>query len=295
MLKKIILLAFILLTLGGCRVRISDDLTESPPVETPQDEYIEEVPEDAPNYDEYVSLPYIQAAHDALSPLELQIETEDARRSATEAIYESDENPTALQSYELENNVITIELPAEVYDDAVIGADGGVVGLIAAYSTLLRQGVNSIFPCQLKYVYTETASDLVTAGRGSVLYQLITNAGGINVSSRLAPAALHVTADWVVRRNPDLIVKFVNDGTSHHETIQSLTSRPDWGTIEAVRNGGIILFSENILEHEETKLAATLLIAATLYPELFEGIDVTGAVSGLIAYTEGILIYIYNN
>jgi len=329
-----------LLTFSGCRYRISiDEADTSPDYTPPQIIYAQYLPEETtdppddipeeitmpdvtpslpdikedPPYDEppqeepppieYVALAHIEATTDDFSPLTIEIEVEDARQYGTEETTENPantENAVGIEAYGEADNRVTIEQAADIDGDVAIGDEGGVVGLIATYSTILRQGVNSIFPCQLLYVYCETPEDLVTVGRGSVMYQLMVDSGGLNVSTRLTADMLAVDAGWVVRRNPDVIVKFVdnavlgNNVTNTHaaaELALSLTARPDWGVISAVRNNRIILLSGQMLESEETRLAAQLLIAQLLYPELFSGIDVNGAVVGLLGGLSGIHIY----
>jgi len=321
-------LLIILMGLGGCRYRISLDESHSPPsVEThlpiqyaqdlpeeppdshivPPDEMTKPDPEVKPPDDEteppleYIPVVYVDAIVDDFSPLVVEIEDDEARRYGTEDT-ETPENDDHIIGVEADEeneveNIITIEQPSDVDDDAVIGADGGVVGLITTYSTLLRQGVNSIFPCQLLNIYAETPEELVTVARGSEIYRLMEDSGGINVSSRLTADGLAVTADWVVRRNPDIIVKFVdgsvlgNGITSTHaasDMLASMMARPDWSAIEAVRNNRIILLSEQMLDTEATRLSAQLLIAYMMYPELFDGININSVVARLMEDMDGI-------
>lgn len=306
-----------ILTFSGCRYRILYDLADNTPYQmaqiydTPEEmaEYTDNIPADntAPNPEtidpsamDYEIAQYFDANPDNLSLITMEIHQEEANRYATEEGADA-QNPTGVQTQQ-QYNTINLQLPAETQDDVVIGGGDGIVGLIATYSTLLRQGVNTIFPCQLMYIYTETSEDLVTISRGSEIYQMMTNAGGLNVSSRLSPDNLSVTTDWVIGRNPDIIVKFVDDTilgneiTGTHaasQALYSIISRQGWGAINAIQNNDIILFSEQMLELEETRLAAKLLIAYFMYPQLFEGVDTHGAVAGLMGEMVG--IHIYNN
>ena len=326
------MMVIIIFILGGCRYRISHDEVEVPPPETPSIAHIQEPPEEIteqpepPDYmpdditlpepeitqtdtqdeppTDYVSAPYVEATEDNFSPLIMELEQEDARRYGTEEIdgFENDETPigTEADEYTEPEHIVTVEQPKDIEGEAVIGTEGGIVGLVATYSTILRQGVNSIFPCQLLNIYAETTDELVTVLRGSDLYQLMLDSGGLNVSSRLTASNLTVTADWVVRRNPDIIVKFV-DGTvlgsgiaSTHtasDVAAGMIARPDWGAMEAVRNNRIILLSMQMLDIEASRLAAQLLIAQMMYPELFEGIDINGTIAELMSETEGFYFY----
>ncbi|MCL2190287.1 MAG: hypothetical protein FWC16_14780 [Defluviitaleaceae bacterium] len=286
--KKLAIFLFILLALSGCRYRIS--LEEN-------DEYTS-----AEYTPEYTPEPYIEATPDEFAPLPIEVETQDARSYAALPI-ENDDYAIGYEAppYQEADHTITAPQPAITESEVVLGGDYGIVGLIAAYSTVLRQGVNTIFPCQLKTVYVETTSPLTTVARGSQMYQLIIYAGGLNVSTRLSAENLTVTADWVVRRSPDVIVKFADaavlgSGISHTHFAAAITreikERPDWSALTAVHDNRVLILSEQMLDSEEAQLAAKILIASLLYPELFENIDINYTAANLLSSTSGIFFYL---
>jgi len=266
---------------------------EAPPTpDQPPPEEIEDEPEQET---------HIEAETDSLSPLSMEIEYEDAHQYATQEGETEDTSQGTQTAYEEAADTITIEIPAEPEEEgqAVLGDDGGVVGIVADYTTLLRQGVNTLFPCQLLYIYTEIPQDLTTVARDSDIYRLMASAGGINASTRLTPDRLTVDADWVVRRNPDIIVKFVAEnilGSSITTTgpatdlRAAISSRENWNQIEAIRTNSIILLSTQMLESDEARLAAKLLISRMMYPELFANMDVDTLVAELLRGMDGIHI-----
>ena len=327
LLRVCVILLTTLLLLNGCRVRLHTDSATPYTQATPPPEYeyvpmeeIEEIlppPEPPPaDYDitppespeeeetEYTPPPYIEAYEDDFSPEIVEVVSEDPRQYASGYC---DMYDTATVGVQAENdddaNIITINTPAEydIEEQAVLGDDGGVVGIVDENTALLRQGVNTLFPCQLLYVYCETATDLVTVGRGSTMYQLMVSAGGVNVSTRLTSDRLAVSEDWVIRRNPDVIVKFVDSavlgsGVSSlnraMDVRAAIASREDWGTIEAVRNNRIILFSEEMLNTDESRLAVKLLVSRMMYPELFAEMDVDSVVFELIGRMDGVHVLV---
>jgi len=293
---------FASLALAGCRHRIARDEAENYFEEIAHYAQLPAEPEPDPYDDEQKESPTefdntnIEATVDNLSPFFVEIEGEDARRYATQAADDANNSESAAAN-EHGESTIEIERPADYEGDAAIGDEGGIIGLIATYSPILRQGVNSMFPCQLLYVFVETTQDFVTIARGSDIYQLVAGSGGVSVSSRLPADNLIVAADWVVRRNPDAIVKFV-DSTILGSSITSplaatnlahaITQRPDWQATTAARNNKILLLSEQMLHQETTRLAAQLLIAQMLYPDLFEDIDINNIIASLLSETTGI-------
>jgi|GEM_PF-1753855 len=335
-----IIVCIVFMLFGGCRYRIFVDdvydeaIVPPPTIEIPVDDVTETVaePEDILNVQNDPAMPYemdeddtedkhdenedtedemlenisddvvIDAVGTISAPFTVEVITDDVRRYGTDASEVSnDVNIIGIGADDEDiDDVLSAEQPSDIEGDAVIGDTGGVLGLMSTYSAILRQGVNSMYPCQLLYVFCETSDDLVTVLRGSERYQLIVASGGMNVSTRLSTDRLQVAADWVVRRNPDAIVKFVDDfilGTSVYNTLAAseqaalMRARPYWGSINAVRSHRMLLLSNDMLAFEETRLAAQLLIAHMLYPELFEHVDVDAAVMGLLAYFSGILFY----
>jgi len=295
-----------LLLLAGCRTRLFD---EAPPPDEPQ---AYEAPEQPSEPEE---TPYIAAEPDALALLPIEVPQEDAHRYATAPLDPADEpnhepDPSQPEPIgiaipdppEEPPHIVTTQAPEEEPDEepeetqAVLGADGGVIGIVADYTGLLRTGVNTLFPCQLRYVFAETTEPLVTVPRGSDIYQLMIAAGGQNISTRLAADRLTVEADWVVRRHPDVIVKFTaptvlgNQITTPDAAMAqraTMLAREGWYTLEAVREGRVLLFSQQMLETDGARLAVKLLVSRALYPELFDNMDVDSVVAELTAHLSG--------
>jgi len=311
------------LTTSGCRYRILHEYYEaeeqitdvylppaampSPPPEVspipstpmPAAGLYDTPTDDQPEPTEPILLTYIEAAADNHSPLTFEIENDDARQYSTEAD-ESPEMSAGIESpADISGNTLSLE---EVADDgqSTLEEQGGVVAIVTDHSALLMHAVGSLFPCQMYYIYAETAVDHVTVGRGSVIYQLMANAGGVNISTRLSNERLTVTDDWVVSRNPNVIVKFtestilgneITDIYAANEARRSIAARPGWGYIDAVVNNRIILLSEQMLESEETRLAAKLIISHMMYPALFSELDVDSLIAELMDGMTGVHVF----
>ncbi len=78
---------------------------------------------------------------------------------------------------------------------------------------------------------------VMTAGRGSFLSELIRLAGGRNVGDDVETEYYAVSSEWVVSRNPDVILclYMAQQGTPH----QQVASRQGWSTVAAVRSGRV--------------------------------------------------------
>jgi len=298
-----------LLIFSSCRYRLYNDNIEVsfsdalPPDNIPTSLSSEDISEDESleYYEELTPLTYIEAIPNELSPLTLEIVNEDARQYGSEDSEFSEGNVGVGNLDSVTSNIVYFEELIDDGDSASTLADGGgVVAIITSHSAMLNQAIGSLQPCQMYNIYAETVTDYVTVNRGSSIYQLMVNSGGLNVSSRLTPDRLTVTDDWVINRNPDIIVKFVDSTvlgsgvTDTHVASElrfAIISRAGWGAIEAISNNRIILLSEQMLESDETQLVAKLLISRLMYPTLFSDIDIDSLIDELMGQTEGVYVY----
>ena len=176
---------------------------------------------------------------------------------------------------------------------------------LSYYTVLLEQRAGSLFECQRINVYFETQEELVTIHKSSPIHDLILQSGAYDVSARLLPEKLRVQEDRVVRKNPDVIVKAVGHSVlgrevlSDHEAkaiFESIRRRNGWTEINAVKNGHILILSEELLDPAYFQVAAMLLIAKTGNEALFEDVDMDRAIEMLGEEATGVLptgIYYY--
>jgi iron complex transport system substrate-binding protein len=86
-------------------------------------------------------------------------------------------------------------------------------------------------------VFVEIWHDpLTTVGRESFVADLVETAGGRNLGSAVETAYYAVSPEWVVARDPDVIVSF---GMASGTNAVSVASRPGWSNLKAVRTGRV--------------------------------------------------------
>ena len=173
------------------------------------------------------------------------------------------------------------------------------------FTVLLSDRMGSLFECQRSNVYWETAQDHVTVFRASLEHSLILNAGAYDVSARLLEENLKVDDGWVARKNPGVIVKMVDgsvlgsgvpSSNAARGVYQSLLRRDNWSGIDAVKNGRIVILSEELLQAPYLQAAAMLILAKTSAPELLADVDLDEALQMLMEEATGVLpagIYYY--
>ena len=87
-------------------------------------------------------------------------------------------------------------------------------------------------------VYAEVWGNPLTTPSGSTfISDLITLAGGINIAETLDGKYVHVSAEWVVRQDPDVILLAYMLGSADAAVV--VKSRVGWSALRAVRNDAI--------------------------------------------------------
>ena len=200
----------------------------------------------------------------------------------------------------------TLTVPAEEAKQLGVSEDAEEADSVMTYYTvLLADRMGSLFECQRQYVYWETPEDHVTIFRTSPEHSLILDAGAYDVSARLLEGNLHVDDGWISRKNPGVIVKAVDSrilgpGVSSagraREVYTDLLNRAGWSSLNAVRNGRVILLSEELLEAPYLRVAAMLAVARTASPNLLAEVDPDRALEMLAEEATGSVptgIYFY--
>ena len=173
----------------------------------------------------------------------------------------------------------TLTVPAESAEEKGVSEDAEEAESAMTYFTvLLKDRTDSLFECQRLNVYWETQEDHVTIHKTAPEHTLILQAGCYDVSVRLLPENLAVDDGWVVRKNPGVIVKVVDSGVlgsgvsstaAAEAACRHLRARDGWNTVDAVREGRILLLSRELLSAPYLQTAAALMLAREANPSLY--------------------------
>jgi iron complex transport system substrate-binding protein len=109
-----------------------------------------------------------------------------------------------------------------------------------------------------------------TYGPGTFGDALITRAGGVNFSTAagIKDQYPQVGLEQVVKTNPQIII--LGD-SNYGATVDSVKARAGWGVIDAVKNGMIFPFDDNLISRPGPRLVDGLeQLAKLLHPELFQ-------------------------
>jgi hypothetical protein len=217
----------------------------------------------------------------------------------TEPIIEQPPQNIIVEETEPENIVVDVEI-IEGGNNPEEG--GGTIGvMLDKFQNILNLGFGAMYECEKGYVYFETTTDYQTINRKDDIHEMILSAGCYNVAEKLLDENLVIADDWLIRKNPMLIVKCVDttilgdsvtDTANAHAIVDSIINRQGWIGINAVLGNNIVLISSQLLETEEGKFLAELYMAKSMYPELFTSIDINEIIGEIWGDTmSGIYVY----
>jgi iron complex transport system substrate-binding protein len=120
-------------------------------------------------------------------------------------------------------------------------------------------------------VYHEIdASDptkIFTVGPGSYIHDLIEIAGGQNIAARATSAYPQLSAEEILRGDPEIIVLAAADYSAKPDQV---AARSGWAAISAVKNNRIVSIAPNLINRPGPRVGeAAEAYARLVHPELF--------------------------
>jgi iron complex transport system substrate-binding protein len=160
-------------------------------------------------------------------------------------------------------------VPAVVIDpdtldgvEAAIGIIGRLTGQEAKSTAVVadfrrrreavRQRAAAIKPAnRLRVLYVLWDEPLQTAGPGTFVGQMITEAGGVNLFADATQQYPTVSDEAVLTRNPNLVLAPDHGGAKLRDR---LVGRPGWKELTAVKEGKIVTVTEDLLHRPGPRL-----------------------------------------
>ena len=181
-------------------------------------------------------------------------------------------NPTDLPAV-----LDSITLVGQLTDsaDAASVLRGELAGRIATVEAQLQSVTTRprVYEAQLQSVttrprvYVEITPKFVAAGPTSFIGDLIMRAGGSNIVDDRGTQYPTLSAEAIVARDPEVIVLTDIGG---EVTVASVSARPGWAGIGAVRTGRVVAIDPNIVNRAGPRVVDALeQLARAFHPELF--------------------------
>ena len=109
---------------------------------------------------------------------------------------------------------------------------------------------------------------IFTVGPGSYINDLIDIAGGVNIAARAASAYPQLSAEEILRSDPEIIVLAADAYSSKPGDV---AARQGWSIIAAVKNNRIFTIDPNLINRPGPRVGeAAEAYAKLVHPELFK-------------------------
>jgi iron complex transport system substrate-binding protein len=117
-------------------------------------------------------------------------------------------------------------------------------------------------------VYYELDATPFTAGPGTFVDQLITRAGGTNFGAKMDSAWAQISLEQLLLSDPAFII--LGD-SAYGETAATVSARPGWNALTAVKNQKIFPFDDNLVSRPGPRHVDGLeALARLIHPEAFK-------------------------
>jgi iron complex transport system substrate-binding protein len=161
---------------------------------------------------------------------------------------------------------------------AAINLVGKVTGKAAAASTLVAQlnqrsesvsdaTANLSLSNKPRVFYVVWHDPLMTAGTSTMIDDLITRAGGVNIASDLS-GYVNINLETVIQRNPQIILVISSMGDS--QSFDYIKNEPRFQSTDAIKNNQIYSLDSDIFGRTTPRIVDGLeQMAKLIHPEIF--------------------------
>lgn len=147
---------------------------------------------------------------------------------------------------------------------------------------VIKERMEKIKPEKRVRVYFESIDDWATHAPGSGGHEMVIAAGGINIAADQPVPHPRVSPEWVVERNPEVIIKWVSKMITPHgygvtdvepmkKLREEIMGRPGLKATKAVETGRVYLLGVDI--KGPRMVVGIYHIAKWLYPDLFADLN----------------------
>ena len=151
-----------------------------------------------------------------------------------------------------------------------VGADGDAMSKDIQKKVDDTKAKTAAAPSKPRVYHEIDASDptkIYTVGPGSYIDDLIALAGGVNIAAKAATAYPQLSAEEILRADPEVIVLAAADYSAKPDQV---AARTGWSALSAVKNKRIGTIAPNLINRPGPRVAeAADVYARIVHPELF--------------------------
>jgi len=214
-------------------------------------------------------------------------------------------NTEALKKIETAGLPVIIEEPSNVSRVKNITSNFGLIfgkeekaeeinNYITSYENLVNERIKDLTSSEKPTVYIEWYQTWQTFTKGSAANEIIVNAGGVNIASEITTTAPTLSPEYVVEKNPDVIIRMISGDlignmTGFEATRSELMNRVGLSEVTAVKEGKVYVYDPIVLEGIRYPVGL-LYWAKWFHPSLFEDIDPAAVHAQLIQQFFGVTL-----
>jgi len=232
----------------------------------------------------------VVAPHSYNPPLELILELKpDLLVSNTNLVYDNNETRRKLEEAGIAVYIDELSRPDRVKIcirnlGILLGVEAKaeeIINLIEGYESLVQRRLAGVKESDKPKVYLELFREWNTVAMGSVGHSLLEFVGAINIAADLPTPYPIVSPEYVVSKNPDVIIRMKMFWDPDFPTLwEKLMSRPELQGVSAVKNKRVYLYDPSITQGVMYPVGI-LYWAKWLYPDRFADVD-PGAIHALL-------------
>ncbi|HID19395.1 MAG TPA: hypothetical protein EYP28_00415 [Methanophagales archaeon] len=148
---------------------------------------------------------------------------------------------------------------------------GDFIEFYQGYLDTIKDKIEGLSEEDKQRVYLEYSKEYQAASEGSVLHQLCTMAGGINIAKDLEGSYPEIDAEWLLLENPDIMIKWCprDDLKAKRD---ELMGRSVLANLSAVKDDKVYAIAYEITTRP-AGFVGVAYMAKWFYPEQFTGLD----------------------
>ena len=197
-------------------------------------------------------------------------------------------NTEALDKLATAGLPVIIEEPSNVSRVKIVTSNFGLIfgkeekaaeinDYISSYENFVNERVKDLASSEKPAVYIEWYQPWQTFTEDSAASEIMVNAGGVNIAAEITTTAPVLSPEYVVEKNPDIIVRMISgdligNATGFEATYNELMNRAGLGEVTAIKEGKVYVYDPIVLEGIRYPVGL-LYWAKWFHPSLFEDVD----------------------
>jgi iron complex transport system substrate-binding protein len=150
-----------------------------------------------------------------------------------------------------------------------------VAAYINKYRDLVKERVSKLTDAEKPQVFYEWNKPYYSASSKAVFHGTLIEAGAFNIAADETVSYPQLSAEWVMQKNPDIIVRMAsgsNDAAALKKLLEDILARPELKSVKAVKANQVYILGYGVTQGLRYSIGL-LYCAKYFHPDLFKDID----------------------